>query len=314
MNSMKTLLFLLVVSTTPLFAQQKQVCFSIDDLPVVNYGINTPEFHNQITDKLLKGLKKHEIQAIGFVNEGKMYDANEKVIGFQKENLEKWLKNGMDLGNHGLGHKDFNNVDFNVYTSEILEGEKVTKTLLRKYEKEMKYFRHPFLHVGATQGRADSLENFLKKHNYITAPVTIDNEDYLFANAYQKALIKKDTALAKTIGKDYIIYMEQKIFYYEKMSQALFGRQIPQILLIHASFLNADYIQELAEMYTKNGYKFTTIDQAMADEAYVTPITKFGRYGISWLDRWAMSQGKTGDFFKGDPKTPKYVADLSNQN
>jgi hypothetical protein len=183
----------------------------------------------------------------------------------------------------------------------------------RKYNKEMKYFRHPFLHVGATKDRADSLEIFLKKHHYITAPVTIDNEDYLFANAYQKALIRKDTVLAKKIGKDYISYMEQKIFYYEKMSQALFGRQIPQILLIHASLLNADYIQALAEIYTKNGYKFTSMDLTMSDEAYKTPITKFGRYGISWLDRWTISQGKTGDFFKGDPETPKYVTDLSNQ-
>ncbi|MCF8323418.1 MAG: polysaccharide deacetylase family protein [Leadbetterella sp.] len=313
MKPIKILLFLSVFSITPLFAQQKQVCFSIDDLPVVNYGINSPEFHNHITDKLLTGLKKHEIQAIGFVNEGKMYDAKGKVITFQKENLEKWLKYGMDLGNHTFRHKDFNNVDFSDYTAEILKGEKITKALLRKYDKEMKYFRHPFLHVGYTQNRADSLENFLKKHDYITAPVTIDNEDYLFANGYQKALIKKDTVLAQTIGKDYISYMEQKIFYYEKMSQGLFNKQIPQILLIHASLLNADYIQALAEIYTKNGYKFTSMDLIMADEAYKTPITKFGRYGISWLDRWAISQGKTGVFFKGDPETPKYVADLSNQ-
>ncbi len=313
MQILKILLSLFILSIPPLFAQQKQVCFSIDDLPVVNYGINTPVFHNQITDKLLTGLKKHEIQAIGFVNEGKMYDTKGKVITFQKENLEKWLKYGMDLGNHTLRHKDFNNVDFSDYTAEILKGEKITKALLRKYKKEMKYFRHPFLHVGATKIRADSLEIFLKKHDYTTAPVTIDNEDYLFANAYQKALIKKDTALAKTIGKDYISYMEQKIFYYEKMSQALFDRQIPQILLIHASLLNTDYVAQLADIYLKNGYKFTTMDKAITDEAYKTPITKFGRYGISWLDRWAISQGKTGDFFKEDPETPKYVVDLSNQ-
>jgi peptidoglycan/xylan/chitin deacetylase (PgdA/CDA1 family) len=313
MKLIKTSLLLLILSITQLYAQQKQVCFSIDDLPVVNYGINTPEFHIQITEKLLSGLKKNEIQAIGFVNEGKIYDAKGKVIFFQKENLEKWLKYGMDLGNHTLRHKDFNNVDFSDYTAEILKGEKITKALLSKYNQKMKYFRHPFLHVGATQRRADSLENFLKNHKYITAPVTIDNEDYLFANAYQKAMIRKDSVLAHKIGKDYIRYMEQKIFYYEKMSQALFGRQIPQILLIHASLLNADYIQALAEIYIKNEYKFTTMEQTMTDEAYETPITKFGRYGISWLDRWAISQGKTGDFFKGDPETPQYVVDLSNQ-
>jgi peptidoglycan/xylan/chitin deacetylase (PgdA/CDA1 family) len=314
MKLSNTLVLNILLSAFPLFAQQKQVCFSIDDLPVVNYGINTSEFHNLITDKLLTGLKKYDIQAIGFVNEGKMYDAQGKVIKFQKDNLEKWLKYGMDLGNHTLRHKDFNNVDFKVYTSEIIKGEKISKKLLRKYDKEMKYFRHPFLHVGATKERADSLENFLKKYNYITAPVTIDNEDYLFANAYQKALFKRDTALAQTIGRDYISYMEQKMFFYEKMSNALFERQIPQILLIHASLLNADYVIQLAEIYLKNGYKFAAMDQAIADQSYKTSITKFGKYGISWLDRWAISQGKSGDFFKGDPETPKYVVDLSNQN
>jgi peptidoglycan/xylan/chitin deacetylase (PgdA/CDA1 family) len=312
MKHLIILVFLVICYLKALFAQQKQVCFSIDDLPVVDYGLGSPGFQNRITDKLLSELKKHEIQAIGFVNEGKMYDAEGKVIALQKENLEKWLKYGMDLGNHTLRHKDFNTTDFKVYTAEIVKGEKISKALLRKYGKKMKYFRHPFLHVGANKERADSLENFLGKHAYVAAPVTIDNEDYVFAKAYQKALLSKDTILALTIGKDYINYMEQKIFHFEKMSQELFERQIPQILLIHANLLNADFVGQLAEIYIKNGYKFATMDQVMADKVYKTPVTKFGKYGISWLDRWALSMGKKGDIFKGDPETPKYVTDLSN--
>lgn len=306
-------LLYILISISPLFAQQKQVCFSIDDLPVVNYGINSAEFHSDVTDKLLAGLQSKSVKAIGFVNEGKMLDASGKTIKFQKENLEKWLKYGMDLGNHTLRHRDFNNTDFNVYTSEILKGEKITKALLHKHGKEMKYFRHPFLHVGATKEKADSLDQFLTKHKYTVAPVTIDNEDYLFANAYQKAIVKKDTILAKKIGADYLTYMEQKIFYYEKMSQDLFGRQIPQILLIHASLLNAEYIEKLADLIIKNDYQFVSLERALTDKAYKTPVIKYGRYGISWLDRWAISEGKKGDFFKGDPETPKYVVDLSNQ-
>jgi hypothetical protein len=107
--------------------------------------------------------------------------------------------------------------------------------------------------------------------------------------------------------------MEQKILYYEKISQSLFDRKIPQILLIHASLLNADYIQQLAEVYIKNDYKFASIDEIMKDDAFKTKVTKFGKYGISWLDRWAISQGRPGNFFSGDPETPKYVSDLSNQ-
>jgi peptidoglycan/xylan/chitin deacetylase (PgdA/CDA1 family) len=309
MKIIKVLILLFISNYT--FSQTKKVCFTIDDLPVVNYGNNGQEFHLNLTKKLLTGLNQKGIKAIGFVNEGKMYDKDEKIIPFQKKCLEMWLKAGMDLGNHTLGHRDYNNSDFDIYTSQIISGEKQTKILLNKYGNGLKYFRHPFLHVGATKERADSLAFFLEKNKYTVAPVTIDNEDYIFASAYAKTLNKGDLELAQKIGEDYLKYMEEKVLFYEKQSDALFGRQIAQTLLIHASLLNADYILKLAEMYVRNGYEFVGIDTALADEAYKTPITKFGKYGISWMDRWALSQEKKGDFFKGDPTTPNYVIDLS---
>jgi hypothetical protein len=101
------------------------------------------------------------------------------------------------------------------------------------------YFRHPFLHVGNTKSKADSLEEFLNNNGYTVAPVTVDNEDYLFALAYKRALAKNDIELAKRIGTDYISYMEEKIIYYEQQTIELFGRNICQILLVHASALNS---------------------------------------------------------------------------
>lgn len=295
------------------FSQNKTVCISIDDLPVVNYGNTSPEFHLKLTEKLLSGLAKHKVQAIGFVNEGKMYDDKNVLLPYQKACLEMWLQSGMDLGNHTLRHRDFNTTDFSLFTSDIISGEKQTKALLTQYGKEMKYFRHPFLHVGATQPRADSLSVFLEKQKYTVAPVTIDNDDYLFANAYRKALKKGADSLARQIGEEYLSYMERKLKFYEKQSEALFGRQIPQILLIHASELNSDYILKLLDIFQRNNYQFVSMEEALKDKAYDTPISKYGKYGISWIDRWALSAGKSGDFFDGDPETPKYISDLSNQ-
>ncbi len=306
-------LFLLFFLFHNTFSQNKKVCFSIDDLPVVSYGNNDPDFNLQLTDKLMDGLKKYQVPAIGFVNEGKMYDSIGAVISYQGECLEKWISARMDLGNHTLRHKDYNTTEFKLYTDQILEGEEITKNLLYLFGKEIKYFRHPFLHVGATKERVDSLDLFLAMYGYTVAPVTIDNDDYLFANSYQKAINKADKVLAVKIGEEYIRYMEAKLLYYEKQSRALISRNISQILLIHASLLNADYVEKLAEMYAKNGYQFITMDEALEDSAYQTPITKFGKYGISWIDRWALSAGKKGEFFKGDPETPQYIADLSNQ-
>ena len=300
---------LLILAQLPALAQAKQVCFTIDDLPVVSYGINDTSYLRDITTRITTSCRRNKIPAVGFVNESKLY-INGKLTAFHVSLLQQWLNQGLDLGNHTYSHPDFNNLSFTAFTEDIVKGESVTRNILEKKGNTLRYFRHPFLHAGHTQARADSLNQFLTKRGYTIAPVTIDNEDYVFAAAYKRAVTKKDVALATRIGNDYITYMEQKLLYFENMSQKLFGRNIPHVLLMHASLLNADHLDRLAEMFRRNGYTFISLEAALKDDAYKTPVKVFGKWGISWLDRWALSQGKKSDFFKGDVETPQYVKDV----
>ena len=93
----------------------------------------------------------------------------------------------------------------------------------------------------------------------------------------------------------------------------MFGRDIRQVLLLHASALNSEYVDSLAIMFRKNNYEFISMDKALEDKAYQTEITKYGNWGISWIDKWALSQGKKGDFFKEEPITPDYIKKLSTE-
>jgi len=286
--------------------QKKQVCFTIDDMPLVTYGIRDSVYQRNMMDKLIAALKANAIPAMGFVNEIKLYK-NEHLIPFQIHLLKSWMDAGLDLGNHTFSHPDYNSLSEANFFNEILRGELVTRKLVEQQGKELTYFRHPFLHVGNTKAKSDSLNQFLTTHGYKVAPVTIDNEDYLFAVAYKRAQDKQDNTLINQIGSDYIAYMEQKVLYFERQSMALFGRPIKQILLLHANALNSDYLDSLAKMFKKNNYDFISLKKALEDEAYQTPITVYGKWGISWIDRWALSQGKKGEFFKGDPETPAYI-------
>jgi peptidoglycan/xylan/chitin deacetylase (PgdA/CDA1 family) len=298
------LLLLLLFSGLLAVGQSRQVCFSFDDLPVVNYGVTDSNFHRHLNDRLVASLRENHIPAIGFVNEG-------KASQFQVGLLRSWLDNGLELGNHTFSHPDYNTVSFRDFTNNLLKGETLTRKLLQEKGKTLKYFRHPFLHVGPTKAKADSLATFLQQHHYSVAPVTIDNEDYLFALAYQRSFLKKDSLLMKRIGSDFLVYMEAKMKYYEKQSVALFGREIPQVLLLHASLLNSDYVGALAAIFRKNGYNFVNMDKALEDDAYHTETTVYGKWGISWIDKWALSQGKKGEFFKEEPVTPDYINQLS---
>lgn len=308
---MKNYLFLslLFISITS-FAQTKEVCFTIDDLPVVNYGNNDEAYLQDITQKLIATFDAYDIPAIGFVNESKLYQQG-GLSDLQVELLKHWLENGYQLGNHTYSHINYHQTSFEKYTTEILKGEEVTKPLSKKYDMEYNYFRHPYLRVGLTKAKHDSLNQFLQQHGYQEAPVTIDNADYLFAKAYHVSFMKKDQAMMKKIGEDYISYMEDKVEFYEKLSDQLWERNIKHILLLHANKINAEYLDELAEMYQQHGYDFISLQEALTDEVYQEEISRYGDWGISWIDRWALTKGKKGDFFAGDPETPEYVQELA---
>ena len=305
-----TVIIFLLINVVSYGQQQKQACFSFDDLPVVNYGIKDSTCQKDLFNKIVLSLQTNNVPAIGFVNEKKLYD-DKGIIQYQVDLLRKWSTSELELGNHTFSHPDYNKVSFQYYTDDILKGEIIVKGILNEQDKQIKYFRHPFLHVGNTKARADSLNAFLIKHNYLVAPVTIDNADYLFALAYKRTKEKNDTALMNTIGHDYIDYMEKKLKYFEMQSNNMFGRDISQILLLHASMLNSDYLDSLIALYKANNYVFVSMDEALKDTAYKTEITVYGNWGISWIDKWALSAGKKGEFFEEDPETPDYIKKLA---
>ena len=302
------IVFMIVLSISA-HAQTKEICITLDDLPVVSYDFKGMEFKQEVTQKLINTFDKYDIPAIGFVNEKKLY-SDGKVDSANVDLLRLWLKSNYELGNHSFSHKDYHKVSYEAFTEDVLKGEEVCRELVREYNSDYHYFRHPYLHIGLDKNKHDSLTNFLAAHDYLEAPVTIDNDDYIFAYAYSKAMFAKDKELMMRIGKDYVNYMEQKLLYFEQQSVKLFDRNMKHILLLHANAINADYLDELAELYQLHGYNFVSMSKALADPAYQTSISKYGTWGISWIDRWALSQGKKGDFFAGDPVTPDYVKEI----
>ena len=115
--------------------------------------------------------------------------------------------------------------------------------------------------------------------------------------------------MAEKVRSEYLKYMEQKMVYFETQSNRLFGRNIRQILLLHSNFLNAEVLGQLIDIYRKHGYRFVSIDNALKDKVYDSEISVFKNWGISWLDRWALSQKVPRDFFKDEPQTPTFIND-----
>jgi peptidoglycan/xylan/chitin deacetylase (PgdA/CDA1 family) len=277
----------------------REVAFTIDDLPWVSAVPQPPEDVERHTEALLAGLAAHRIPAIGFVNEGKLHRGG-GIDERQVRLLQRWKDAGLELGNHTYSHRDFHATPLDEFQREIVRGEEITTKVMGR---PPRYFRHPMLHTGRTLEDKRGLESFLAQRGYRIAPVTIDNYDYVFARAYDRAAGKERARVLDA----YIEYMTAMAAYYEQQSTAIVGREIRQVLLLHANTLNAHGIDRLARMFERRGYTFITLDRALDDPAYASGDTFTGAAGITWLHRWALTQGKRG-IFGVEPPVPDWIA------
>jgi hypothetical protein len=85
------------------------------------------------------------------------------------------------------------------------------------------------------------------------APVTIDNDEFVYAAAYAGALRRGDRAAAGRIAEDYLRYMDEVFSFFEEVSRRTIGREIAQVLLLHANSLNADQFGAVAAAIVGRG-------------------------------------------------------------
>lgn len=302
-------LLLLIIFTGTSVGQQapkRYVAITLDDLPVVCQCENDAE-RMEITEKLIATFKKYKMPILGVVNEQKL-ESNGIVEPARVALLQKWLDAGYELGNHGYSHKNINEISFEDYKNEILKGERVTRALAQKAGLPYRFYRHPYLSAGDKLQIRRDLDSFLKSHNYVIAPNTITYQDYTFSGAYDAALRKGDMQLAQRIREAYLPYTLSRWEAAEKQSIALFGREIRQILMVHANRINADAFDEVAKAMQDRGYVFISIDEALKDPAYARPDTFDGKVGVTWLSRWSAEQGKT---FSGGTPVPEFVREAA---
>lgn len=286
------------------------IAVTFDDLPLQAMSGVDPADVAKVNERLVGGLRERGIPVVGFVNEEKL-ESGGRVDPGRVAILEGWLQAGLELGNHTYSHPDLHRVPLHDYLAEIERGERVTRPLAARYGMPLRYFRHPFLHTGLDLETRNAVSAYLGKRGYTVAPVTIDNSEWIFATAYEKAHRAGNESLKRRLGDSYVEYMMAKTAYFERNSGDLFGRQIHQVLLLHANRLNADCFGALADALSGEGREFVTLETALSDPAYDSEDAWTGMAGISWLHRWALARGVPRSFFAGEPEAPAWILELS---
>jgi peptidoglycan/xylan/chitin deacetylase (PgdA/CDA1 family) len=286
----------------------RQVAVTIDDLPAGMADRTSAADITAMTSKLLGTLRDQKIPVVGFVNEKKLYKPGE--VDERIKALQMWLDYGFELGNHTFSHASLNQVGLKAWEDDVIQGESVTRMLLAQHKMKLRYFRHPYLDTGRDLQTRRQAEAFLTERGYRIAPITLDGWDWMFAGLYEDAKKRNDTALEQKIASEYLSHHDAAIAYAEQLSAKTVGHEPKQILLLHASNLEADHIGELLDLLRKRGYRFITLEDALSDTAYSLPDTYVGEEGAGWIEHWAITQGKIP---QGAPAFPQWVIDRTKE-
>ena len=284
----------------------RQVAITIDDLPAGMSDRLPAAAITEMTTKLLGTLRDQKIPVVGFVNEKKLFKFGE--VDERIKALKMWLDYGFELGNHTYSHASLNQVGLKAWEDDVVQGESITRLLLAQNKMRLRYFRHPYLDTGRDLLTRQQAEAFLVERGYRIAPITLDGWDWMYAGVYEDAKKRGDTALQQELVKSYLSYHDAVFAYSEQLSVQIMGYEPKQILLLHASQLEADHIGELLDVLRKRGYRFIPLGDALSDSAYSLPDTYVGEEGTGWLEHWAITLGKPP---QGAPVFPQWVVDRS---
>ncbi|HZW16435.1 MAG TPA: polysaccharide deacetylase, partial [Brevundimonas sp.] len=69
---------------------------------------------------------------------------------------------------------------------------------------------------------------------------------------------------------------------------------------------NRDWYPQIHTLYQARGYRFVTLDEALADPIYSHADDYVRANGVSWLHRWTSSEGRP---IRWEPDPPKWIMD-----
>jgi beta-lactamase regulating signal transducer with metallopeptidase domain len=283
--------------------KNRKIAVGFVSIPPLDRTSNAPKDADATVRLLIEKLKSHRVPAIGFL-QGSMISDGEKLFPVRANIVRLWRDAGFEIGIGNFKHIWFYDTPYEDYVSGVEKNEALARKILAEKNQSLRYFSYPFLNTGKNADERIRFEKLLAEKGLSPVKYTIDNQEWMYSYAYDMARNDNDISAMTEIRVAFVNYMSKMFDHYEAYSKEMFGRDIAQTMVLTPSRLVTDSADDLFGMIEKRGYKFVSMDEALADEAYKTPENFYGKSGISWFERWQMASGKA---LRSEPEVSEYV-------
>ena len=259
----------------------KHVALTMDNIPAAGKQVNL-SWTQGYNYTGARALQDSRMPLVGFVNEKDLVAPKERderaaIVG-------SWLLAGAEIGNGTFSDvPPGDSLGTDWFEQDVLYGERIIRPLIRDFGDTLRYFRFPGMDLSrAGEQDLDRMQDFLDDKGYTPVTATIRFDDERFNTPYINSKIENDTVLVRYIGEKYIEYFKQVLDHYEDLSRQNFSRQIAHILSLRCSEINNDMLGYLLYILWEKGYRFVTLEEALADPLYREHLPRRYRGGYFW--------------------------------
>lgn len=258
---MRRLALLLAVLAWAGAARAQDIAITFDDLPA-HARLPAGETRVEVVRRILVALKAADIaSAHGFVNgvQVEREPASERA-------LDLWREAGHPLANHTWSHPNLDTVGAEAFEADIARNEPALQA--RMDGADWKWFRYPFLAEGQAPGTRARVRRYLAAQGYRVASVTLSFDDWAFNDPFARCSAQGDAAAIADLERRYLDWARLSLAYSRNLSQILYGRDIPYVLLMHAGAFDARMLPRLLADYRAAGVRFVSLETAERDPFY----------------------------------------------
>jgi beta-lactamase regulating signal transducer with metallopeptidase domain/peptidoglycan/xylan/chitin deacetylase (PgdA/CDA1 family) len=284
----------------------KKIAIGFVSIPPLDRSDNPPKDSDATARLMISKLKQYQVPAIGFV-QGSMISDGEKLYPVRANIVKMWRDAGLEIGIGNFKHVWFYNTPYDDYVAGVDKNEQIVDKILGEKGQKLRFFSYPYLNTGRSVAERDRFEAWLNARGLRSVKYTIDNQEWMYSYAYDMARNDNDINTMNEVRIEFVRYMDKMFDHYEAYSREMFGRDIPQTMVLTPSRLVTDSADELFGMIKRRGYKFVPMDEALSDEAYKTADNMTGEFGNSWFERWTFTQGKT---LRDEPEVSEAVQSI----
>jgi peptidoglycan/xylan/chitin deacetylase (PgdA/CDA1 family) len=270
------------------------VSITFDDLPAVG-TLPSDEGYVDVAKALVSELKANGLEGTyGFVNGDKLASRPGAP-----EALRIWLDAGMNVGNHSWSHMRLTTNTAEAFEQDIAQNEPT----LRQYGemRDWRWFRYPYLEEGETVEKRRAVRAYLSEHGYRIAQVTLQFADYEWNDAYCRCRAKKDEAAIAKLKQSYLDAAAEDITLGREEEQLVFGREIPDVMLLHETSFTTLMLPDLLDLLRKQGFSFESLSQVESDTAYAEDPDAGSEAGGTFQGQFMDSRRLTYPPVKPDP-------------